>query len=133
MHTVRIPVIHALSAILWFPYGVFCFLRPDYLEGAAGVGASTATGVIELRAMYGGLQAAIGVLAGLAFARPTLRRAALVTLLCVYAGLGVSRLAATLAAGEVSAYTGFALVLELGSATLTAWCLSQLPSRAASA
>jgi hypothetical protein len=121
-----VPVFLAVSAVLWFPYGVFCFVRPDYLAGAAGVSASNATGVIELRAMYGGLQAAIGVLAGLAFACPTLRRAALVTLLCVYAGLGLSRLGATFAAAEVSAYTGFALVLELGSAALTGWCLVHL-------
>jgi hypothetical protein len=125
MHAVLVPAFLALSAALWLPYGVFCFVRPDYLGGAAGVSASTATGVIELRAMYGGLQAAIGVLAGLACARPTLRQATLVTLLCVYAGLGLSRLAATLTAGEVSAYTGVALVLELGSATLTAWLLSR--------
>jgi hypothetical protein len=68
------------------------------------------------------------VLAGLAFARPGLRRVALVTLLFVYGGLGLSRLGATLAAGEVSAYTGFALVLELGSTALTALCLSR-PAR----
>ena len=126
MHAVLVPVFLGLSAVLWLPYGVFCFVRPDYLADAAGVSASTATGVIELRAMYGGLQAAIGVLAGLAVARPSLRRGALVTLLCVYAGLGLSRLGATLAAGEVSGYTGAALALELGSAALTAWCLSRL-------
>ena len=120
-----VPIFLGLSAVLWLPYGVFCFLRPDYLAGAAGVTAASATGVIELRAMYGGLQAAIGVLSGLACARAGLRRAALVTLLCVYAGLGLSRLGATLAAGELSSYTGFALVLELGSATLTAWCLTR--------
>jgi hypothetical protein len=126
MHAVLVSVFLAASAVLWLPYGVFCFFRPDFLAGIAGVSASTATGVIELRAMYGGLQAAIGVLAGLAFVRPSLRRAALVALLCAYAGLGLPRLAATLAAGEVSAYTASALVLELGAATLTAWCLSRL-------
>lgn len=114
----------ALSALLWLPYGVFCFLRPDSLAQAAGVTATTATATIELRAMYGGLQAALGVLAALALLRPTLRRPAVVTLACAYAGLGLSRLLATLLAGEVSAYTGFALALELTSTVFAAWCLS---------
>lgn len=77
--------------------------------------------------MYGGLQAAIGAFAGLAAVRPDLRRSALIMLFCVYAGLGVPRLAATLMAGDVSAYTGFALFLELGSAGLMAWCLGRVP------
>ena len=46
-----------LSALLWLPYGIYCWLHPSYLAEAAGV---VFQGSTELRAMYGGLQAALG-------------------------------------------------------------------------
>jgi Domain of unknown function (DUF4345) len=119
-----------LSALVWLPYGLYCFFRPDSLADAAGVTAVTPTAVIELRAMYGGLQAAIGVLAALALVRPRLRYPAVVALLFLCAGLGLSRVAAVVLVGEVSAYTGFAVVLELGSTACAAWLLSRDAARA---
>jgi hypothetical protein len=115
----------ALSALLWLPYGVFCFLRPTYLAEAAGVTAASATATVELRAMYGGLQAVVGLLAALGLVRPTLRRPALLTLAFLCAGLGLARFLGAVLAGELSAYTGAGLAFELTSATVAAWCLSR--------
>ena len=120
-----IPLFLGLSAFLWLPYGLLCFVRPDYLAQMAGVTATTVTATVELRAMYGGLQTAVGLLAGLAVRRPGLQRPALIALGFLTAGLGVSRLLGTVAAGELSSYTAFALVIEFGSASLAAWCLSR--------
>jgi hypothetical protein len=53
----------AFSALLWLPYGVYCFFDPGFLAGAAGVVSQSPTASTELRAMYGGLQTAIGALA----------------------------------------------------------------------
>ena len=64
-----------------------CFFDPGSLEEIAGVGARSTTGTIELRAMYGGLQAALGALAGAALLRPALERPALVALAFVCGGL----------------------------------------------
>jgi Domain of unknown function (DUF4345) len=107
-----------LSSLLWLPYGLFCLLQPSYLGGAAGVMASTATGTVELRAMYGGLQAAIGVLCALGCFSPAWRGHALVALGFLTAGLGSARLAGVLAGGGLSSYTVMALVFELTSAGL---------------
>ena len=112
-----------LSALVWLPYGIFCFFQPGYLGEAAGVTIGSTTGSIEIRAMYGGLQAAIGVLATLAIYRPDWVRPALVTLLFLPAGLGSARLLGAALDGEVSAYTGFALVFEFSSAGVAAWLL----------
>ena len=49
-----------LQALLWLPYGVFCFFQPAFLGEAAGVTIGSTTASIELRAMYGGLQASTG-------------------------------------------------------------------------
>ncbi len=113
----------ALSALIWLPYGIFCFFQPGSLEGAAGVGATTPTGTTELRAMYGGLQAAIGALALAGCLRAGARRTALVALTVLTAGLGSSRLLGLALDGDFSAYTGAGLGLEWTSAALGTWLL----------
>jgi hypothetical protein len=120
-----------LSALVWLPYGLFCFLQPSYLAEAAGVTIGSTTGSIELRAMYGGLQVAIGLLALLAVFRPPLVRPTLVMLAFLTAGLGSARLLGSILDAEVSAYTGFALCFELGSALAAIWLLRSAPREAA--
>jgi hypothetical protein len=107
-----------LSALVWLPYGIYCFLEPGSLAAGAGIAAATPTGTVELRAMYGGLQIAIGALAALGAGRPALARPACITLACLCSGLGVSRLLASLAAGPPSSYTALALVFEWTSAAV---------------
>jgi len=114
-----------VSALIWLPYGILCFFQPGFLEGVAGVKALSVTANIELRAMYGGLQSAIGVLAALAVMREDLRRPALLTLGFLTAGLGLSRLSGAALDGEISLYTGSAIAFELISAAVAAWILSR--------
>lgn len=104
-----------LSALVWFPYGLYCFFAPTALAEVAGVTSTSATGQTELRAMYGGLQAALGVLAFAGMQRASLFRPALVTLATVTAGLGSARLLGALTDGAWSAYTLMGLVFEIGS------------------
>lgn len=108
----------AVSALVWLPYGLFCLAKPSYLASVAGIAASTATGTVELRAMYGGLQVAIGALSALGCASAAWRRNALTTLGMLTAGLGFGRLAGVVAGGGVSSYTATALGFELASAVL---------------
>ena len=115
----------AIETLIWLPYGIFCFFAPGFLAGAAGVLATDATATTELRAMYGGLQAAIGVVTALAFARPSLRRPALVLLLALGTGLGASRLLGAILDGEFSSYTTGAIVFELLTAGFAAWLLTR--------
>lgn len=104
--------------VAFLPYGIYCFLVPGYLLGAAGVSASTPTGVTELRAMYGGLQAAFGVLMLSSARDPRIAIAGLAAAACVMPGLGLARLAGVVMDGSVSAYTIGALVFELGSSAV---------------
>ena len=121
----------AASALLWFPYGLLCFFDPAYLAEFAGVAPISTTGTIELRAMYGGLQAALGVLAGAALFRPSLQRPALVALSFVCAGLFLARLLGALLGAEFSAYTVLGLLFELLSSTFATRLLTRVPARAA--
>jgi hypothetical protein len=121
-----------LSAVVWLPYGIFCFLQPAFLSEAAGIAFASPTATTELRAMYGGLQAGIGSLALLAVVRPTLARPALITLAFLCVGLGVTRLAGAFWDDSFSPYTSGALAFEFASSALAIFLLSRhpLPSRA---
>jgi len=108
----------AFETLVWLPYGIYCFLVPAYLAEAAGVAFQSPTGSTELRAMYGGLQAALGVLTLSGAWRASLTRPALLTLAFLSSGLGSTRLLGALLDGGWSAYTGAGLVFEFLSATL---------------
>ncbi len=111
------------SAVVWLGYGLYCFLSPEALAASAGVAFTSATGATELRAMYGGLQMALGVLALLGLRGDASARTALVGLGLATAGLGSARLVGATLDGGWSAYTLFALVFEFGA---TAWAVSLL-------
>ena len=51
-----------LFGAMWLGYGVWCFTDPGYLREAAGIAFISTTGNVDLRATYGGLQMAIGLL-----------------------------------------------------------------------
>jgi hypothetical protein len=118
----------AISALLWLPYGVWCFFQPGMLAEAAGVAFQSPTGSTELRAMYGGLQTAVGVLALLGALRPPLQRPALIALGFLTAGLGLARLLGTLLDGAVSSYTAMGLGVEWTTAALAAVFLARAAS-----
>ena len=112
----RSTLIHRFLAVLgalFLLYGLYCFVRPGFLAEAAGVSGTSATGVAELRAMYGGLQAAMGVLLLAAARDPRLELAGLAALAFVMPGLATARLGAAIFAGAWSAYTVGALAFEL--------------------
>ena len=118
----------ALSGLIWFPYGVYLFFSPGYLADAAGIVSTTATGQIELRAMYGGLQAGIGALAFAGALRPAWLRPVLFAGCFLFGGLALSRSLAALAIGEVSPYTAFGLCFEWTSTALAIWLVRAQPA-----
>ncbi len=113
----------ALNTLIWLPYGVSCFLDPSSLVEIAGVGASTPTGSTEIRAMYGGLQAAVGVWASYAVWKPEASAAVLTGLVVFPSGLALARLSGALLDGAFSPYTLGALGLEVTLAGVAAFLL----------
>ena len=102
----------AISVLIWLPYGLYCAFAPEYLEGAAGVMATTSTGTTEIRAMYGGLQASIGMMCAAALVRADLARSAVLALAFLTSGLFLVRVAGFLIDGSASEYTNGVLVFE---------------------
>jgi len=117
----------ALSALVWLPYGVWCFIDPAQLAGSAGVAFQSATGSTELRAMYGGLQAGLGSLALAGVLRLAFERPALLALLFVTAGLASARLAGVALDGSPSSYTLAGLGFEIATVAFSGWLLARAP------
>ncbi len=113
----------AISVIIWLPYGIYCFLQPDSLEAAAGLASTTPAGRTEIRAMYGGLQAALGGLALAAFFKAQWVRPALTAIAVLTGGLFLARLVGALMDGSFTTYTTGALIFELLSALAATWLL----------
>ena len=92
------------------------------VEAAAGITIASPVGSTEVRAMYGGLQMAIGVMALAALRRPALVRPTLLCLAFLITGLAVSRLLGAMIDGSFGQYTTGAIVFE----ALTAGCAMAL-------
>lgn len=108
----------AAMAIVWLPYGLYCFVDPDALRALAGVTATTPTALTELRAMYGGLQSAIGALSLAATVRTRLERPALVMLASLLPGLASARLLGLVLDGSWSSYTAMGLTFEISGSLI---------------
>jgi hypothetical protein len=106
-----------VSVFVWLPYGIYCFLVPGGLADDAGVVGETATGTTERRAMYGGLEAAIGVFALAALLRPALTSPFVLASAFLCSGLLLARLSGIALDGGVSGYTAGAVLFELVAST----------------
>lgn len=118
-----------LSALIWLPYGLYCFAQPAMLADAAGVVATTPTATTEIRAMYGGLQAAIGTLALAALFRERLIPGVLLTLVFLTGGLAATRAVGLMIDGSMSDYTLGGLIFEIISCGLALFALIRAGSR----
>lgn len=106
------------SVVVWLGYGAYCFVDPTAVEAAAGIAIASPVASTEVRAMYGGLQMAIGAMALAALLRPGLVRPALLCVAFLVTGLAVSRLLGAMIDGSFGQYTTGAIVFE----ALTAGC-----------
>ena len=101
------------SVLIWLPYALYCAVVTFYLGEVAGVVGSNPTGVTEIRSMYGGLQAGIGVFCALALLKPAFVRPALLMLCFLTGGLAVVRTLGLLLDASASGYTLGALGFEV--------------------
>jgi hypothetical protein len=122
-----------LVGLLFLPYGLYCFFQPAYLSEVAGLGLGSTTASTEVRAMYGGLQAAVGCFALAALLRSHLERPALLCVAFLAGGLFLGRLGGILFDGGVSPYTGGAVILEIALASTSVFLLSRRPAQTAPA
>jgi hypothetical protein len=107
-----------VNGVLFASYGLLCLVMPETLTGAATLGLTTTVASIEVRAMYGGLELALGVLFLLAASRPTLLEAGLITGVTIFSGLGLARLLGIVLDGGPGTYNIVAVIYELTAAAV---------------
>ena len=108
----------AYLALVWLGIGAWLLIEPSALAAYAGVAATSIDGSIEIRAMYGGLELAIGLSALWALWRPRWACHVLFMNGVITGGLGVGRIVAIVIAGSASTYILSALAFELSAAAL---------------
>jgi hypothetical protein len=114
------------NALVWLPYGLLGLLRPSTLADVAALGLASPTAIVEVQAMYGGLEIAIGVLALWGALRPRSADAAIWSLLVLSCGLVGGRALGLITSGDRSGYNLGALAFELTGAASAAWAYASL-------
>jgi hypothetical protein len=119
------------NLIVWLSYGIACLLNPALLTEFAGIAMTTPTATTEIRAMYGGVQSAMGLLALAALLKPGMVKPALAAFAFVLPCLAASRTLGLLLDASASPYTNGVLVFEWLAAAVAVWVfLKKAPAAA---
>ncbi len=99
-----------INVCVWVPYALVCTFAPGLLAGEVVEGLvvfdqSGWVEKVEVRAMYGGAQLAIGLFALVALLKPQHRTAAVIFYLLLFSGLSLVRIAGLLIDGPGLAFT----------------------------
>ncbi len=83
-----------INAVVWIPYALVCTANPQILQAMGVFSLSSWVETVEVRAMYGGAQLAIGLFAVVALLKPQLHAASAVLFMTMlFAGLASVRFA----------------------------------------
>ncbi len=119
-------IVLGLTAIMFGGHGAMCLLNPETIANESGIVLSSPGAAVEARAMYGGLEFALGLYFGVSAAHSVWAKSALVVLVVVFGGLAVARSSGLLLMGEADAYNLRALAYESTSLLLGAGALLAL-------
>lgn len=122
MHIVTLIVLW-LSGLQLVGFGVAFLIDPLKTLGATGIHVEGALAATELRAFYGGLEVAVGLLLIAWTLTPARRTEALWLNLAIFGGIGVTRVVSMWLSGADTTFLRFAATVELVTAFATAWCL----------
>ena len=113
--------------VIWLPYGIACLINPEMLSGLAGVNMTSPTAITEIRAMYGGVQSAVGVICLFGLLKESMMRPALAMLSFVFAGVAAARVFGLVIDSSGSAYTYGAICFEIFGTVASVFLLLKQP------
>ncbi|MDY6941821.1 MAG: DUF4345 family protein [Pseudomonadota bacterium] len=119
-----------VTGLIFGLYGLYCVFDPALAAGLSGLETPSTSAVIELQAMYGGFQAAFGILLLVCCVFPGMVRYGLWTAVAMAGGLALARGVGISMHGLGGAYIVLAFIYEAGTAIAG---LAALMSGAASA
>jgi hypothetical protein len=118
-----IKIFLGLNALVFIGYGLYCLALPSAVADQTGMQLSTGVATVEVRAMYGGLQTAIGLLALAGILRPAMQSAALIALAFLFFGLASGRMVGIAIDPDPGAYNFGAVAFEAVFAAIAAGLL----------
>ncbi len=133
LHRRLTQVFLVANSLFWLPWGFINLIWPkawsgDVIAGMNVYDLSDAVSRTEVRAMYGGLQMAIGVFALLGAFRPRFRDAVLMFFVLALTGLALCRFGGMVAEGETS-YLSFSVSgISPGRYNQTGLAMYELPN-----
>jgi hypothetical protein len=132
VHTRLVQVFLGLNSLFWLPWGLVNLIWPkswsgEVIDGMDVFDLSRAVARTEVRAMYGGLQMAIGVFALLGVFSPRYRGAALTFFVLALSGLAACRFAGMVAEGD-SSYLTFGASIPPGRYNQVGLAMYELPN-----
>ena len=113
-----------LNGIIFFAYGVVCLFSPETPAEYAGIVLPGASAETEIRAMYGGLQAALGAFLILCALNEMRSAEGLRVMVFLLGGLAIGRAFGLLLDGATS-YNLYALVYEATASLIALLALTQ--------
>ncbi len=120
------------NSLFWLPWGLINLIKPESWSGKVIPGMdvydlSTPVARTEVRAMYGGLQMAIGTAALVGATREQHRDSALGFFVLALSGLSLCRLGGMVAEGETS-YLSFSTKIAPGKYNQVGLAMYELPN-----
>lgn len=123
-----IPILLWLSGLCFLGFGLAFLVAPIATLSAAGVVTEGAIAATELRAFYGGVEVALGLLITACALRPTRWRDGLWLTLACYGAIGLTRLAGMAIDGSDSFFLRVAATTEIVFALAAAYALWRHPA-----
>lgn len=117
----RARLLLVLSGITFIGFGVASLIWPGTLLVSVGIAPDTAAGRTEIRAMYGGLELAIGLFFLLSARRDDRVEPALLASTLFFFGLGAGRLCGMVLEGQAPAPIPAFLAVEIVAGSLSLW------------
>ena len=93
------------TVLVWLPWGLICVFDTGMIAEIIGVTSTSPSGTSDLRAMYGGVQTAVGLMAALALYDTQYFRNLCFTLALVAGCLALSRTYGLIVDGSSTVYT----------------------------
>ncbi len=131
-HRVLTQVFLVANSLFWLPWGLINLIKPkswsgELIPGMEVYDLSTPVARTEVRAMYGGLQIAIGAAALVGATREKHRESALGFFVLALSGLSLCRLGGMVAEGETS-YLSFSTRIAPGKYNQVGLAMYELPN-----
>ncbi len=115
------------TVLVWLPWGLLCVFDTDTILQIIGVTSVHATGNTDIRAMYGGVQSGIGLMAAFSLYDQRHFKSFLLALAFIGSGLALSRSYGIIVDGSGTPYTLGVIAYEYFAAISAITWLILLP------